>query len=183
MLMERPRMFDHEQASRRHAAGETLVALAAEYGVSSTGVYLAINPVARARTSAYSAAWQKEGTCPDCGGKATRHHLNDTHRCRSCAAKRAAVSVRPDSLQCTRCQDWKPDGAFPAGPYKHRRGRRKECRACLTVMRREYRERNKVPCSHGCGAMVLHERRNRDKPHECSSCATTRRWAETRAAA
>lgn len=171
--MSRLRRFDWDEARRRHANGESLTSLAAEYGVTATAVWRVMDSERLARGYARNAAWIRAGQCPDCGGPATRHRKDAVCRCRACAIKAAATSARDGELQCVTCRRWKPDSSFPH--HRGQPGRRYRhscCRACLTEQRRAYREARKVPCSHGCGTLVLHE--NGGKPPECHPCAVRR---------
>lgn len=181
--MAAPRRFDHDECRRRHAAGESTYALAARYGVSQPSIYLAVNAAYRARQATRASAWQRDGRCPDCGGQATRTGRAQ-HRCQACAAKRAATTVRPAELLCVMCHEWKPDRAFPKNHSRTaRRGRHHQCRGCNTASKRAWRERNKVPCSHGCGTLVDGKNRSRpDKPPECKPCAMKRIGRERLAA-
>lgn len=150
------RAFDHAEARSRYQAGESMAALAAEYGVSASTVYLAAYPGAKERNYARRRKREQSGTCPDCGAHATVNTAGQ-HRCRSCAGKRAATSVRADALLCFTCKEWKPDEEFPrnrAQRGRARRGRAGSCRRCGTVLRQRYRERHKLPCA-GCGKPAL----------------------------
>ena len=124
LLMAAPRRFDHDEARRRYAAGETRRALAAEYGVTTGAVYLATDWHARARGAASASEWQKLGRCPDCGAPATRLRFKEgvhQNRCVECSAAARATTVQPDSLQCVKCRRWKPDEEFPFNRAERRR--------------------------------------------------------------
>ena len=138
------RRFDWDEARRRHAAGESLTALAHEYGVSPMAVYYAVNDEARARMAARNGRWVREGVCPDCGTQTTRHNAREDRRCRNCSAIAQATTVRDDELQCVTCKEWKPDDQFP-GDRKRiaRRGKHRQCRTCQTKARRDHRHRNR----------------------------------------
>lgn len=155
------RRFDYEEAQSRYDAGESLSALAAEYGVTYTAVWQVVTPAGRhlAKRSADNvrARTVGQGICDDCGGPmsaASRRH--GSTRCMPCAARARATTVRAGELRCNRCREWKIDENFPMNRSKRgaRRGRHQQCRACSTILRREYRERHKVPCI-GCGKPVL----------------------------
>lgn len=58
------------------------------------------------------------------------------------------------------------------------------CRAAASDAKRFRRLKSRVPCSHGCGAMVDSiNRRNPEKPPECRPCSIRRVHAERKAAA
>lgn len=134
------RKFDHEDARRRFAAGESARSLAAEFGVSGSRIYQVVNPEHGERTARSSAEWMRNGRCERCGEPCSRYF----RRCRTCAGVARATSVRDDELQCYSCQEWKPDTAFPKGGPRsaHRRDRHKQCTACQTEAKRDYRLRN-----------------------------------------
>lgn len=173
------RKFDWYEARRRHANGETYSALAREYGVSATAVQLACNDEMRRKVAERSAAYQKSGVCEVCGKQCSYNaSTRGVVRCRSCASDSLVTTVRPTELRCVRCKEWKSDESFPHDRnHSRRRYRHRECTDCNTLYRHEYREQRRVPCSHGCGALVLHEQ-HRDKPYECHACAMKRIGSE-----
>lgn len=182
--MSAPRRFNYDQARERYAAGESINDLAARYGVSYTAVYRVVVPRVAERMAETHAAWQRSGECPDCGAQTTRRGKDTSSRCIPCAVKRVTTSVRDTTLRCQTCREWKPDEAFPRGNRAARRNRHQQCRSCLTEAKRQWRERNKVPCSHGCGTLVdAKNRRTPDKPPECRPCALKRIHDERRQAA
>jgi hypothetical protein len=135
--------FDWKKARRLRAEGLSYVAIASRLGVSEAAVYRICKEGARERANARSAAWVRNGICPFCGAQATR--AGGQSLCRDCDNKRRATSVRETELRCVTCHEWKPDDAFPfnrAGKKLHR-GRHSSCRACLTVLRADYRVRNR----------------------------------------
>lgn len=138
------RKFDWEEARARHAAGETIVALAREYGVSNTAVRHALFPAERRANAERIAKIQRSGTCPDCGGPSSFNYTSGSHRCRTCDARAKATTAREGELLCCTCKEWKPDEDFPWNRSRTlgRRGRHAQCRCCLTIARREYRHRN-----------------------------------------
>lgn len=141
--MGRARTFDYDEARRRHAAGESYASLGREFGVSQQAVTRACDDGVRTRMDRASAEWIRSGRCPDCGRPATRHGLQKQLRCRTCAAHLKTTSVRDSELQCVVCREWKPDDEFPRSVAEpQRRSRHTNCRACCTVQRREYRQRN-----------------------------------------
>lgn len=177
------RKFDWDEARRLRSEGMTYQDIAERFGVSDMAVYLACNEDARTAQNQRSSGWQKSGICPVCGGRASRNAATGQHRCRSCASKAAATSVRETTLLCKKCRQWKPDVDFHLKRSNaHRRERHCYCRSCTTIEKRRWRERNRVPCSHSCGTLVdAKNRRDPDKPYECRSCAADRIHAERRA--
>jgi DNA-directed RNA polymerase subunit RPC12/RpoP len=134
------RTFDWDEAKQRRLAGESVRDLAAEYGVSTTMVYYAINPKTYARARAYTTNWQRQGECPDCGAQTTRTGSR-VHRCPDCSAKRK-VKVRNGKAYCPTCDHWKLLKEFsPSNKSKHRLVHT-ECRACQTKRRRANRWAN-----------------------------------------
>ncbi len=137
------RKFDHDEARARYAKGESGTKLASEYGVSSTAIYLVVNPEFRRRQAERKARWQREATCVDCGAQITRITKDERHRCRACWAKKMSTTVRDTTLKCECCREWKPDGEFHrSSSEQHRRERHKTCRACSAARRRLTRQRN-----------------------------------------
>lgn len=171
------RRFDYEEAQRLRASGLSYKAIGERLGVSDTAIYWACNPKQRARSFVITREWQRRGTCIECGAQCSRTGGQPLHRCRRCSDKARVTTVRDTEMECVTCKQWKPDDAFPLGRRRDqaRRGRHRQCRVCLTVAKRKWRERTRVPCSHGCGRMVEGKnRRKPDKPHECVPCATAR---------
>lgn len=146
------RKFDHDEARIRHAAGESLSALAREYGVTQAAVKRIVDAEHRAAMDSRIQRWMMGGVCRDCGKQGVSRQKA---RCKKCASQAAATSVRPGELWCSRCQQWLPDESFPHGDKtKARRGRHQYCRQCNTAARRQYREKVKVPCER-CGRPCL----------------------------
>lgn len=69
---------------------------------------------------------------------------------------KVAPSVRESELRCATCREWKPDEAFSLSRTvtPARRGRHRTCSTCATAVRRDYRNRHKIPCDR-CGAPRL----------------------------
>jgi hypothetical protein len=175
------RKFDWDEARRLYDGGLSYAAIGVRLGVSHGAVYFALNEAARKRMAARNSQWQREGVCAECGTGCSRNASRKVTRCSVCANKRRATTVRENELSCRCCKEWKPYNAFPMGGNHARSGRHHDCRVCLTEAKRAWRERNRVPCSHGCGSMVdAKNRLNPDKPHECHSCAMQRIWTERR---
>ncbi len=150
------RTFDYDEAARLRSEGLTYSEIGERFGVTDAAIQRAVNPKRRAEMLARTAAFQRSGICPDCGGQASRNGLNLQHRCRSCASKLAATSVMPRSLRCAVCRVFKLDDDFPRHRRRqHRRGRHTVCRACQAAVRQQSRERRKVPCKN-CGKPRTH---------------------------
>jgi len=182
------RKFDWDEARRRRAAGETYPDIARSLGVSIAAVRFAVNDDERERAAQRVKEWQRSGTCIDCGQPCSRTFRRKEHRCNACAGKARITNVRDGELRCATCETWKPDDDFPRSSHVRcivRRGRHRVCRMCSTKLRREYRERHKVPCSGGCGRMVLpgNEKGVRGLPipqcHSCARKAAAARMRET----
>jgi hypothetical protein len=135
------RKFDWADAQRRRARGESYSSIARSYGVTPQAVKLACDPEERERAAQRARAFLAIGTahCIDCGAPITRYRK----RCIACAHLQLATTVREGELLCVDCKQWKPDEEFPRNAQlKARRGRHRQCRACNTIARREYRHRN-----------------------------------------
>lgn len=168
------RRFDHEEAARRHAAGESVKALADEYGVTYAAVHHAVTPGEKARQVEMSRRW-RTGVCETCGGPAMRlvsgkkaHNPDGRCLCRSCRFSEmrehvrfgvggTLVAVCCAMLDCANGERWQPPENFPRGqryPDLRAGGFHTQCRACNTRARQSYRERHRVPCE-SCGAPCL----------------------------
>lgn len=143
--MSPPRKFSWDEATKLRKSGLTLKAISKRLGVSYSAVWFALNPEARAKSSARTVEWQRQGICPDCGATATRFRGGKQCRCRACGIRAMATSAREAELHCSNCDEWKPDEEFPhnRGETVSRRGRHSLCRQCNTIVRRSYRERNR----------------------------------------
>lgn len=192
------RKFDHDAARVRHAAGEKIADLASEYGVTTSAVYLIVTPGARERQVAAARRYHT-AVCERCGGRACalvggklKNNPDGRLLCVHCRGivRRENVSLAADGtvlrLWCSTCRSWKPPAAFGRGTlYRDLRdgGFHKTCRSCLTVLKRDWRDRNKVPCSHGCGTLVDGKNlRQPGKAPECGPCSLKRIHAERAAA-
>lgn len=193
--MPQPRKFDWDAARRRYADGETVSAIAASYGVSYAAVDRVVNPetAERMRRNNLEYAERHRAPCVEGCGRLVSHTAAryNSGRCLPCATALRATAVRDGELRCPSCETWKPDEDFPmnrAGRKLHR-GRHQVCRACLTIQRREYRNRNKVPCADGCGRMVLAPNEQAASAKQkgyvpsgcCRSCSNKRVQARARA--
>jgi len=130
------RRFDWEQARARYQAGEAMTAIAASYGVTREAVRRVVDAAYYAREQARLAARQKTGRCVDCGREI---NLRST-RCRHCAGIARRTTVRPNTLYCSACDQWKPDSAFyhdARNPARRYHGWM--CKTCNNQARRRYR--------------------------------------------
>lgn len=153
------RRFDHEEAAKRYAAGERVVDLAAEYGVSITAIYRVVTPGAKARDVESARRW-RTGTCEECGGPAMRiisskkeHNPDGRCLCQACRGRASREGVRLDAaghvaaiqcqlLDCANGERWQPPENFGRGArYRDLRegGFHKNCRSCATALKRLYR--------------------------------------------
>lgn len=187
------RKFDWEEARRLYADGVSQYEIGRMLGVSQAAVSRVVVPGQMEKSNARAAAWSRaqvpciEGCGRTCTRIAAKYHSG---RCVQCSAIRLATTARDGELQCHTCKEWKPDESFPHNRTEKygRRGRHTNCRLCATVSRREYRNRNKVPCADGCGRLVLapneQETSARSKGYTatgcCRSCANRRTQARLR---
>ena len=187
------RRFDHDEARGRYATGaETISDLAREYGVSYNAVRNAVIPGVLEQQKQYQRMWRVT-PCESCGAptsKATfrRSRLGWDGRllCKTCRSQLQRTRLRFDEfgqLAAVRCltkdcangQQWQPPENFPRGTrYRDVRkgGIHDHCRTCQTRMRRNYRNRHKVPC-RACGTPILGEsesRRGSKYTGLCLSC-------------
>lgn len=189
------RKFDHEEAAARHAGGESIPALAREYGVSDSAVRWVVTPGGKDRNLEGVRRW-RDGTCEDCGGPAMRlvgskaaNNRDGRTICHRCRSDRRRERLRFDeygqlaSVRCVRgdCaygQRWQPPEHFPGG-MRHRDVRAKgianECRSCQARQRRRRRDALRVPCED-CGTPTSPAGSpDRNQPRAlCPSCAPGR---------
>jgi hypothetical protein len=145
------RAFDHDECRALRAEDPkrwTWKALAEHYDVSIRAIERVLKPHVAERMNAYSLQWTRENKrepCKGgCGALVWMHMKERSGYCPACAGLLRSKTVRPTELLCTRCDDWKPDEAFPANRNtKGRRGRHVTCRVCQTIVRREHRQRNR----------------------------------------
>jgi hypothetical protein len=143
------RKFDHDEARKLRAEGWSYRELAARFGVSDSAILRVCNPQSRAKMEAHSAAWSRRQRQPCRGGcgRLVWHHGRRIRSgyCPSCLGKLKTRTVRPDTLLCTHCGEWKLDEEFPFGrtANKSRRDRHSFCRGCQAEVRREHRQRNR----------------------------------------
>jgi hypothetical protein len=134
----RPRKFDHDEARRRHKAGETAAALAREFGVSHTAVLRAVNPKIRKRLDSYSLEYNRDHRTPCLGG---------------CGRLVWTYATPEASGYCPQCSGalrrTAPHGTETryTGPDKCRC---EPCRLAATAAKKARRNRHKVPCTN-CG--------------------------------
>lgn len=137
--------FDWEEAKRLRLEGLSWSRIGKRLGVSATAVQRVCDSKTYEQMMQAAAKWQQGGICPDCGKQTTLRAGGVALRCTPCASKLRATSVRETTLHCSSCGKWKPDAAFAfnrAG-RKVRRGRHNNCRPCNTIIRRDYRKRNR----------------------------------------
>jgi hypothetical protein len=155
------RKFDWDEARRLRAEGWSYQAIAERLGVSASAVWQVLTGARRKaeyrerNREALRRLYRGKGSCADCGGPIWLHTARKHPRCTDCAAKRKTVTVRPDTLRCFSCGEWKPDALFPySRSHRSRRGHHGACRACQAKVRQAHRERQKRPCE-GCGRPAL----------------------------
>lgn len=187
------RRFDYDDAKARYQGGESIRALAAEYGVSWSTVQRVVVPGRRERmdfvTREYNLA-----VCDICRGPCLRvtHPARNVHDgrqlCATCRAKetRTGVALTADGalveVYCASCKRWLDPDCFGRGtryPDLREGGFHGSCRSCLTRQRQDYRERHKIPCVR-CGAPCLpaSEKGLRGKDTGlCRSCYRARKSA------
>lgn len=163
--MPHQRKFDHDEAKRRYANGETASGLAREYGVTVTAVWCVVSERGktvqlRSRAVFYA---RNHVPCETCGNQtlgliAGKKVGNPDGRilCRRCRSDEmrerlrfnehgTLVSVRCVTSDCANGERWQPPGNFTRGK-RHREvregGIHSQCRACQTRARRERRHRN-----------------------------------------
>ncbi len=140
--MNRARKFDWDEAARLRELGLSYAEIGRRLGVSDTAVYYVLNPEARAQVSARDAEWRRAGTCPDCGGPATRLGGGRQNRCRACA-DRARTLIRDGERRCSTCKQWLPLALFARSSWR-KHGYHGQCRACNTEAKRVWRARQKA---------------------------------------
>lgn len=158
-LMPQPARYDHAEAVRRWREGVPTGHLAAEYGVSMSAINQAIlraDPYTRELLNKRSREYLRRRYKRPCAGGCGRDawwgpSRSATGLCSRCAGARKAFTVRPASLLCGECGEWKPDVMFPAKASSiARRGRATVCRDCQAPVRQRLRESRKIPCVQ-CG--------------------------------
>lgn len=139
------RKFDWDEARQLRAQGWSWQRLADRFGVSTTAVARVCDEATRERLAANLERWQRGGVCDDCGGPMNRiSRRAGSKRCKSCAYQAALTTVRGDSVWCYDCKQWKPRSEFQANrsTRKTAGGIHRQCRACNTAAKREWRHRN-----------------------------------------
>jgi Helix-turn-helix domain of resolvase len=133
------RRFDWEEAERLREDGQSVAAIARQFGVTPEAVALATDPSRRARARERKRRWAiGRASCVDCGGPV--YPRADAHRCAACAA-RAAAKVREGEAWCPDCGEWRPLGDFRSA--NNARGVVHYCRAHETARRKAWRDRNR----------------------------------------
>lgn len=154
------RKFDWDEAKRLYDEEQIpMTWLAAKYRVSVSGIRRIVKPGERERMAIYQReAAIGKGRCEACGAATNRVAQQHGSRfCKNCANKRMQTSVRETTLQCGVCKQWKPDDQFARtsqAMFAHRRGHRRDCRVCSTLIRKRYRETHRILCKGGCGRLV-----------------------------
>lgn len=101
-------------------------------------------------------------------------------RCATCMGTERATSVRPTTLRCGKCKQWKPDEEFVHQHQRHaRRGRHSVCRACQTAAKAAWRAKHSTPCT-SCGGLTCPDGRGKGSRDTglCKACyLATRRLA------
>lgn len=136
------RKFDHDEAKKRYEAGESVAGMAREFGVHVSAVWQVVSPRIVESQRRLHERLRAAGECERCGG--WKNGLTQTALCHKCAMADRVTSVRPTTLRCGTCREWKSDGEFAgARTNPARRDRHDQCRPCSTKARREYRQRNR----------------------------------------
>lgn len=154
------RAFDHDEAIALHAADPktwTLQRLAEHFGVSDSAIDRVVNPRRRKQMQEHSNRWLHENRREPCKGGCGRLVWTTVKGrsglCPRCLGLSLATTVRPDSLRCSACHEWKPDAEFPRKRATiARRGRHQECRRCQTITRQRRRLARAIPCVR-CGKL------------------------------
>lgn len=138
------RAFDHEEAQRLREAGWSIPRIADHMGVSVTAVYRVCDPAVRERMQEKADKKLRDMREPclgGCGRLVWMHNAKATGYCPACAGiQRSAAHVRDTELQCTRCNEWKPDAEFSdAQGRRSRRGKQSWCRKCNSATRQARR--------------------------------------------
>jgi hypothetical protein len=165
------RAFDHEEAKALRQADPktwTYAHLAEHFGVSENAVFRVLIPGQQERYARRALEWARAHRRPckgGCGRLVWAQNKGRSGLCVSCMNRARATSVRPDTLHCGRCREWKPDQDFPLQrSRKTRRGRASLCRPCQTVARREHRQRN-----HERERQTSHDYRRRRREEKAMS--------------
>jgi hypothetical protein len=144
------RKFDHDDARRRFAEGETAQELAARYGVTTNAVRHALDPDrARRWHTTAQANFRAKLACADCGKGMTHRTTRAPDgrvlcvACRGKARRTRFVEVAGEiHARCHSCHEVKPLSEYPAGSsFKDVRpnGVHGTCRTCQTEDRRRWR--------------------------------------------
>lgn len=92
------RKFDHDDAQRRHAAGEKIAALAREYGVSWTAVARVVDPELRQKMATHCTANLERRRTPclgGCGARVWIHHAGHSGYCPKCLGEKRRAENGP----------------------------------------------------------------------------------------
>ncbi len=136
------RKIDYDEARQLHAQGFSLAVIAARFGVTSPAIRLVVDEDANSASVNRARKFARSHRC-DCGAPAFKRY--GRVRCRDCANRDAAVTVRDEELRCTTCGKWKPDAEFPHNrANRQRRERHGQCRACGTAEKARWRARRRA---------------------------------------
>lgn len=158
------RRFDHDEARLRYQDGESVAAMAREFGVTESAIWQVVSESTRRCSQRATAAYlaRNRVPCDNCGkpgvllphigGKKGRGDGRALcHRCRSDEKierlrfdleTAELVAVRCVSLDCANGERWQPPENFTNGTrfrWLREGGIHSHCRACQTRARREYR--------------------------------------------
>ena len=169
------RKFDHELAQEMYEKGFNVNEIARHLGnvVTPAAIARVCVPAIREQMDAQSTKWLMSGTCVICGKNCAKY----TDHCKKCRSREKQTRFIVDdndeivAVRCMTCKQWKPRDLFH-NSAKQSRGIYRQCRACSSRTRQEYRERRKVPCIY-CGAPALppEEKGPRGDPEpRCREC-------------
>lgn len=157
------RKFDHELAQEMYARGFNVNEISRHLGniVTSTAIARVVNPEIKKRMDASALLYAMSGTCSECGGRCQRFpkKKDGPSLCRDCWATTRQTRFKLDesenvvAIRCPKCKTWGDPILFRL-TKKGSRGFAQRCRQCETESRRNYRNRQKLPCVF-CGELAL----------------------------
>lgn len=167
------RKFDHDEARRRHQAGESIADLAREMGVTWAGMARVVDARVGRQMDAQcvrNIERRREPCRGGCGRLVWMHTHGRSGYCPRCLAEKRRQESGPQHGTENEYTHW----GCRCGP----------CRLAASEAKRQRRLRTRVPCSHGCGTLVDSiNRRDNTKPPECRECVLKRVHAAQKAAA